>query len=102
MSFDRTEHITGLLHKIKFYIVHGKMFLLIDSFHCSRRVEDYELPKSTSHVLSVPLIWNAPVCYLDPSLFFNCLPDDVLFLSELMIMLSNHHVTNHLTCRTKL
>ena len=43
------------------------MFLLTDSFHCSRRVEDYESPKS--FVLSVPLIWNAPVFYLDPSLF---------------------------------
>ena len=80
MSFDRTEHTTGLLHKIKFYVVYGKMFLLIDSFHCGRSIEDYESPKSTSHVISLPLIWNAPVFYLDPSLFLiiNYLPDNVL------------------------
>ena len=33
------EHTTGLLHKTKLYI----------------KVEDYDLPKSTSHILSVPL-----------------------------------------------
>ena len=38
MSFDETAHTTGLLHKIKFYIVHGKMFFLIDSFLSSRRL----------------------------------------------------------------
>ena len=38
MSFDRIEHTTGLLHKINFYIVYGKMFYLIDSFLSSRRL----------------------------------------------------------------
>ena len=30
--FNRIEHTTCLLHKIKFYIVYDKMFFLIDSF----------------------------------------------------------------------
>ena len=35
-SQDRTT--TALLHKIKFYIVHGKMFFLIDLFLSRRRL----------------------------------------------------------------
>ena len=31
--------------------------------------------------------------------YFNCFPDDA---SELMILLSTHHMTNHLTCCNKL
>ena len=40
-------------------------------------VKDYELPKSTSHILSVALTLER---YLDPPYFFclNSLPDDVL------------------------
>ena len=44
-------------------------------------IEDYELPKSTSHILSAPKLWNVSEFYLDPSLFFfyfNCLPVYVL------------------------
>ena len=54
MSFDRIEHTTGLFHKIKFYTIYGmvRCFFLLIYFLV---VEDYELPKSTSHVLSVPL-----------------------------------------------
>ena len=37
-AFDRIEHTTGLLHKIKFYIVYGKVFFLVDSFLSSRRL----------------------------------------------------------------
>ena len=44
-------------------------------------VEDYELPKSTSHILSVPLNLEC-VRILSSSIsfffYFNCLPDDVL------------------------
>ena len=54
-------------------------------------VEDYELPKSTSHILSVPLnlewlnmeIWN-----LDPSLifsYFNCLHNHCAVLCKIAI-----------------
>ena len=52
MSFDRIEHVIGLLLKIKFYIIYGKTFLWLVYFLV---VEVYELPKSTSHVLNVPL-----------------------------------------------
>ena len=40
--------------------------------------EDYELPKNTSHILSVPLMSEYQ---LDPCLFFYfiCLPNDVMF-----------------------
>ena len=50
MSFDGIEHTTGLLHKIKFYIVYGKTFFLLIYFLV---VENYESPKSASHVLSI-------------------------------------------------
>ena len=68
-------------------------------------VEDYELPKSTSHILSVPL--NLERVRIDPYLFS---PFLIVFLmmfcvrllSELMIMLSMQYMTNHLMCRNKL
>ena len=43
-------------------------------------VEDYKLPKSTSHILGVPLTLECVRILSDPYLFFyfNCLPDDVL------------------------
>ena len=76
-------------------------FLLIDFLV----VEDYELPKSTSHIWSVPtlefvriLSWFISFCTLMVSLIMFC----ATFLSELIILLSTHHVTNHLTCRNKL
>ena len=47
MSFDRREHTTGFLHKIKFYIVYVKMLFLIDSILSASR--------TTDHVLSRPL-----------------------------------------------
>ena len=46
------EHTTGLFQKFKFYVVYGKFFILLIDFLV---VEDYELPKSTSHILKVPL-----------------------------------------------
>ena len=59
MTVDGIEYSTGLFQKIKFYIVQGKMFFLIDSLiqmliHFLV-VEDYELPKSTTDTLSLPL-----------------------------------------------
>ena len=46
------SNTTGLLHKIKFYCVFGKMFFLMRHFLV---VEDYKLSKRTSHILSEPL-----------------------------------------------
>ena len=50
MSVNGIWHTTGLLHKISFH--YGKTFFLLIHFLV---VEDYELPKSTSHAVSVPL-----------------------------------------------
>ena len=36
--FDKIEHTTDLLHKIKFYNVYGKMLFLIDSFLSTRKL----------------------------------------------------------------
>ena len=52
MSFEVIEHTTGLFQKFEFYVVYGKFFILLIDFLV---VEDYELPKSTSHILKVPL-----------------------------------------------
>ena len=51
MSFDMREHKTGFLKKIKVTFMVTCFFLLIHFL----AVEDYELPKITSHILSVPL-----------------------------------------------
>ena len=97
--FSKKEQTTGLF--ILFIV--RCFFLLIHLLV----VEDYESPKSASHILSVPLTLNASEFYLDPclsspilivSLMIYC----VRLLSELIIMLSTHHVTNHLTCCNKL
>ena len=50
MSINGIGHTTGLLHKIRFH--YSKTFFLLIHFLV---VEDYELPKSTSHAVSVPL-----------------------------------------------
>ena len=70
-------------------------------------VEDYELPKSTNHVLSVPLnlecIRILSLSFIfSPTLIVSLMMFCVRFLSEVMIMLSTRHVTNHLTCCNKL
>ena len=73
-------------------------------------VEDYELPKSTSHILSVPLnleclnmeIWNLDPFFFSPILTVCIMMFCVRLLSRLMIMLSTHDMTNHLTCCNKL
>ena len=51
-KIDKIDLTAGLLYKIKFFMVYGKMFFLMIHFLIE---EDYELPKSTSHSLSVPL-----------------------------------------------
>ena len=61
--------------KLSFRLFMVRCFFLLIHFLA---VRDYELPKSISHVLSVPLTLEF---YIDPSVFvfyFNCLPDDVL------------------------
>ena len=83
--------------KLSFILFTVRFFFLLIHF---LEVEDYELPKSTSHVLSVLLsleyvrilFWS--ICFF---FYFNCLPDDVL-----MILLSTHHITKHLICCNKL
>ena len=44
---------TSLFQKIMFYVFYGKVFFFILIHFLV--VEDYELPKSTSHTLRVPL-----------------------------------------------
>ena len=62
-----------------------RCFLLLIHFLV---VEDYELPKSTSHILSVPLTLEC-VNHLDLSLFSTLIVSSIMFcvnlLSELMI-----------------
>ena len=94
MSFNRIEHTTGLPHKTNLYFAYDKIYFLSNHFLV---VEDYELSK-----VQVILLWNASEFYFNPSVFFYiiCFADDVL-LSELMILLSTHHVTNYMTCHNK-
>ena len=121
MSFDRIEHTTGLLHKIKFYSViskaldrvwhvgllhklkfyeiSGQMFGLI-SFLSNRRLR-VVLDGRSSQEYPV----NAGVSQgsiLGPALFplyINDIPDDVvILLSMLMILLSILSVITHLIC----
>ena len=55
----------------------GKCFFLLIQFLV---VEDYELPKSKSHILIVPLTLECVEFYLDSSFFFNlnCFTDDAV------------------------
>ena len=81
-----------------------RSFFLLSNFLAA---ENYELSQSTSHLLSVPL---TPECVrnlsLSISFFSNSIVSLMMFcvrlLSELMILFSAHHVTNHLTCCNKL
>ena len=70
--------------KLSFILFVVWYFFLLSRFLVA---EDYELSKSRSHLLSVPLT-------------LACV--GVRLLSELMILLSIHHLTNHLTCCNKL
>ena len=64
--------------KLNFILFMVTCFFLLIHFLV---LEDYELPKSTSHILSVPLNLEC-VRILSSSIsfffYFNCLPDDVL------------------------
>ena len=98
------EHIAGFFFKLSFILFMGRCFFLLVHFLV---VEDYELPKSTSHILSVPLnlelvrILSYPSLF-SPTLIFSVMMFCVRLLSELMIMLSTHYVRSHLACRSKL
>ena len=66
-------------------------------------VEEYELPRILSHILTANYTITKSLSSLfSPTLIIVSLMFCVRLLSQLMIMLSNHHVTNHLTCRKKL
>ena len=46
--FDRIGRTTGLPYKIKFYCVHVKIYLIIESFSCSGRLSVLSNIKSSS------------------------------------------------------
>ena len=76
MSFDRIEHNDDLLHKIKFYIIYGKLFFLL--IPCLE-VDDYELPKCTSSTCTIkPGMRQDSILIHLFFFYFNCLPDDAL------------------------
>ena len=67
-----------LFTKLSFILFMVRCFFLLIHFLL---VEDYELPKSTSHFLSVPLNLECiriPSRFISFFFYFNCLPDDVL------------------------
>ena len=80
---------------------YGKFFLLVESFLISRRLQ-YELPKSTSHLLSVPLTPECVRILSYPSFFSTSIISLVKFcvrlISELIMLLSTNHVKIYLTC----
>ena len=79
-----------LILALKFYRIYGKMCFLIESF---LRSKDYELPKSTSHLLSVPLsLEYVRILSYSISFFYNlnCLTD-VLQLVEIVYELKFDH-----------
>ena len=106
MSFDRIELLV-FFTKFSFILFMVRWFFLLIHFLI---VGDFEWSKTASHILTVPLTlecvrtlsWSISVFF-----YFNCFSDDVLckfcvLLSELMILLSTHHVACHLICRNKL
>ena len=105
--FDRIEHTPGLLHKIKFYCVYGKVLWLCffsEMFLSSRRLWLVWKNKSSSKCAI-----NSGKCqnYILIYLFFSILIVSrmmfcVRLLSKLVILLSTHHVVKHPTCRSKL
>ena len=75
---DRPDRLLVLFTKLSFTLFIVRCFFLLIHFLV---VEDYELPKSTGHVLSVPstleyvriLSW-----FISLFFYFSCLPGDVL------------------------
>ena len=65
-------------------------------------VEEYELPKSTSHVLNVPLTLESWFISFFSALIVSLMMFCGKLLSELVLLLSTHDVTGHLTCRNNL
>ena len=70
-------------------------------------VEDHKLSKCTSHIINVSLtlecvtILSWPISSFSAS-FVSLMMFWLRLLSNLMILVSTHHVTNHLTCHNKL
>ena len=109
MPFDRIEHTTGPLQKIKFYFVNGKTIFLIERFLSSRKLWVVLKYKSTSKGNVNHSLWNASQFYLGHLSFYSffativCL---IIFLRTSAIWADdialNSHVTSHLTCCNKL
>ena len=82
-----------------------RCFFLVSNFFV---VEDYELSQSISHLLMCHKFWNTSEFYLSlgPYLIFASRVSVMMFnirlLSDLLILLSTHHVTQHLSCCRKL
>ena len=97
---DRAYYWVGFFNKLSFILFMIRHFFLLIQFLV---VEDYELPKSTSHILSVPLnleyvrILSWSISF-SPTLNVSLMMFYVRLLSELIIMLFTYHATNHLTC----
>ena len=93
------------LTKLSFTLVMVRSFFLLIHFLV---VEDYELCKITSYILSVPLtlecvkILSSSISFFFSTLIVSMMMFCVRLKSELMILLSTHHVTDHLACCNKL
>ena len=70
VTWQERTATTGLRYEIMFFVVYGKMFILIDSLLSSR---------GTSHILNIPLTleWFRIQFWLTSFSYINCLPDDV-------------------------
>ena len=98
-SFDRIKHTTGLLHKINFYCVYGKIFFLTDWYLSSGKLWFASKCKpSCKYAINSGMRQNYILIHLY-FFYLSCLPDYFLFK---MILLSTHHGANHLTCHNNL
>ena len=90
--------------KLSFVVFIVRFFFLLNNFLL---VEDHEFSQSTSHLLSVLLtLEDVRILSWSISSFSTSIVSLMVFceklLSELMILVSTHHVAKHLTCRNKL
>ena len=80
IALDRIEDTTGFFHKIKFYIVYGKMYFLIDWFLSRRRLwVAYEYKSYYKWIINYGMRQNSILIH--PSFYFfyfNFFPGDVL------------------------